>query len=163
MYCPKCSAQNNGEQKYCRRCGLPLTTVQLALEGRADEVIAKYKKGRGSISSSVVILSLTVIGALINIILVPGPWNLYLATLNLVLGLLTALPMIIFGYTRLWQADRLLSSKEQSPRMIDEQSRQIDGSLSAAAITDSLLSRPLTPHSVTERTTLNLGIPKGDR
>ena len=163
MYCPQCSAQNQGEPKYCRRCGLPLTTVQLALEGRADEVIAKYKKGRGSISGSVAALCISSIGALINIILVPGPWNVYLALLNLVMGLLIALPMIITGYTRLRQADRLVSTKEQNRQMIDEPSQQIDGSLSAGAVTDPLLSRPVTPSSVTEQTTLNLKIPNGER
>jgi hypothetical protein len=162
MYCPKCSAQNQAEQKYCRQCGLPLTTVQLVLEGHADEAIAKYKKGRGSISGGVIILSLASIGALINILLVPGPWNGYLATLNLVLGLLIALPMVIAGYTRLSQADRLVSGKDQSRRMIDQQSQQIDASLSAASGADPLLSRPLTPGSVTEQTTLNLKIPEGE-
>ena len=163
MYCPKCSAQNEGEPKYCRRCGLPLTTVQLALEGRADELIAKYKKGRGAISGGVIAPSLACIGALINIFSIPGPWSFYLATLNLVLGILIALPMIIIGYRRLWQADRLLSAKEPSRPMIEEQSEQIDGSLPAAPVTDPLLSRPLPPSSVTEQTTLNLRLPKREQ
>ena len=162
MYCPRCGAQNKAEQKYCRQCGLPLTIVRLALEGQADKAIEKYKKGRDSISGGVITLSLCSIGALINILLTPNPWNLYLATLNLVLGLLIAIPMVITGYKRLSQADRLVRMKDQSQRMIDEQSQQIDGSLSAASVTDPLLSRPLTPRSVTEQTTLNLTIPKGE-
>src|ERR1041384_5229288 len=120
MYCPRCGAQNKAEQKYCRQCGLPLTIVRLALEGQADKAIEKYKKGRDSISGGVITLSLCSIGALINILLTPNPWNLYLATLNLVLGLLIAIPMVITGYKRLSQADRLVRMKDQSQRMIDE-------------------------------------------
>ena len=33
MFCPRCSSQNRLEQKFCRSCGLSLSSVRLAVEG----------------------------------------------------------------------------------------------------------------------------------
>ena len=101
MYCPKCSAQNETEQKYCRQCGLPFTVLNLALEGRVDEAVENYKKSGGSLSFSTIILALCLLGALINLLLIPGPWNVYAVVANSIVGLVIALPMIIAGHVRL--------------------------------------------------------------
>ena len=39
MFCPQCGSENNLEKAYCSRCGLALTAVRLALDGRVDEAI----------------------------------------------------------------------------------------------------------------------------
>jgi hypothetical protein len=39
MYCPQCGSENDPDKKYCRSCGLPLSAVRLALEGRVDAAI----------------------------------------------------------------------------------------------------------------------------
>jgi hypothetical protein len=160
MYCPKCSAQNEAEQQYCRRCGLSLAIVQLALEGRADAAIAQYKKGRSTLSKSVITLSIFAFAALVNPLLVTNPWASYLMLINLVLGLVIALPMAVTGYVRLSRAERLLSTKDQSRRMIEDQSQQSGPTLSPAPVTDPLRSMPLAPNSVTEHTTLKLKSPE---
>lgn len=160
MYCPKCSAQNEAEQKYCRRCGLPLTVVNLALEGRVDEALAQYKKGGGSLSGGTITLGLCLIGALINLILIPGPWNGYAVLANSIIGLVIALPMIITGHVRLSRAKRLLSSENPTHHLMKAESHQPATLLPPAAVTDPLLSPVPIPSSVTEHTTLNLKSPE---
>ena len=39
MFCPLCATENHSERNYCRQCGQPLAAVQLAVDGRVDEVI----------------------------------------------------------------------------------------------------------------------------
>ena len=153
MYCPKCTAQNETEQKYCRHCGLPLTILQLALEGRVDEGVAKYKKGGDLLSGSTITLGLCLFGALINILLIPSPWNVYAVVANSIVGLMVALPMVITGHVRLSRAKRLLSSEDQAHRLMKAESPP-------ARVTDPLLSRIPIPSSVTEQTTLNLKSPE---
>jgi hypothetical protein len=159
MYCPKCSAQNESEQKYCRQCGLPLTILKLALEGRVDEAVAKYKKGGASLSGSTFTLGLCLFGALVNLLLIPGPWNVYAVVANSIIGLLIALPMIITGHVRLSRAKRLLDSEDQAPRLIIAESHRTATLLTAPG-TDPLLSRVPIPSPVTEHTTLNLKSPE---
>jgi len=39
MFCPQCGSENNLEKNYCRQCGLTLSTVRLAMDGRVDNAI----------------------------------------------------------------------------------------------------------------------------
>ncbi|MFN2510584.1 MAG: zinc ribbon domain-containing protein [Pyrinomonadaceae bacterium] len=160
MYCPKCSAQNENEQKYCRRCGLPLSILNLAIEGRVDEAVPQYKKGGDSLSGSTITLGLCLIGALINLLLVPAPWNVYAVVANSIIGLVIALPMIITGHVRLSRAKRLLSLEDPILRSIKAESHRTATLLPPAAVTDPLLSPGPIPSSVTEQTTLNLKSPE---
>lgn len=160
MYCPKCSDQNETEQKYCRRCGLPLTVLKLALEGRVDDAVEQYKKGGGSLSVSTIILAICLLGALINLVLIPGPWNGYAVVANSIVGLVIALPMIITGHVRLSRAKRLLSSEHGAPRLIKAESPETATLLPPATVTDPLSPRVPIASSVTEQTTLNLKSPE---
>jgi hypothetical protein len=100
------------------------------------------------------------LGALVNILLSPIPWNLYLAIGNLVLGLIVAVPMLISGYLNLSRADRALNPEDQSSRSLQTgQQSSKPAALPPALPTDSLLSGSLAPGSVTEQTTLNLRRP----
>ena len=159
MYCPKCSAQNETEQKYCRLCGQPLAVLQLALEGKVDEAVAKYQKGGDSLSGSTIALGLCLFGALINLLLIPSPWNVYAVVANSIVGLVIALPMIISGHVHLSRAKRLLSSEDQAHRLLKAES-QTATLLPSATVTDPLLSRLPIPGSVTEQTTRNLESPE---
>jgi hypothetical protein len=160
MYCPKCGAQNETEQKYCRLCGQPLAVLQLALEGRVDEAVAKYQKGGYSLSGSTIALGLCLFGALINLLLIPSPWNVYAVVANSIVGLVIALPMIISGHVRISRANRLLSSEDQAHRVLKAESHQTETLLPPATVTDPLLSRVPIPGSVTEQTTRNLESPE---
>ena len=160
MYCPKCNAQNETAQKYCRRCGLPLTVIQIVLEGRVDEGLAMYKKGVSSLSGGALISVLCLFGALINMFLIAGPWNGYAVVANSIVGLVIALPMLIAGYVRLSRAKRLLSTEQQDHPLIETESRRTAVLSPTGAVTDPLLSQMPVPGSVTERTTLNLKSPE---
>lgn len=160
MYCPKCSAHNETGQKYCRQCGLPLIMLQLALEGKVDEALAKYKKGGGALSGSTFILGLCLFGALINLFLIPGPWNGYAVVANSIVGLVIALPMIIAGHVRLSRARRLLSSEDQDHHVIKTASHRTATLIPPSNVTDPLVSPVPIPGSVTENTTLNLKSPE---
>jgi hypothetical protein len=69
MYCPKCSVENNLEQKYCRGCGQSLASVRLALEGGVDEAINALRKEQSLaryrvrivISSLLILIAITTI------------------------------------------------------------------------------------------------------
>jgi hypothetical protein len=75
MFCPRCSAENNLEQKYCRQCGLQLTAARIALHGGVDEALARYWWGEGLLAGGSIFLILSVLAALANISLNSGPWN----------------------------------------------------------------------------------------
>jgi zinc ribbon protein len=163
MYCPECSAQNETGQKYCRRCGLPLTVIQLAIEGRVDEALAKYRKGVASLSRGTFILALCLFAALINMFLIPGPWNGYAVVANSIVGLVIAVPMIIAGRVRLSRARHVLSSEDQAHHLIEPEAGRTAALSPLGAITDPLVSQIPIPGSVTEQTTLNLKSPERNR
>ena len=160
MYCPKCSDQNEIGQKYCRRCGLPLTTLQVALEGRVDDALAKYKKGGDALSGSTITMVLCLVGAIINLLLIPAPWNVYAVLANSIIGLMIALPMVISGHVRFSRARRLLSSEDQANRLIKPDSHSTTALSPPSLETDPLPSPVPIPGSVTEQTTLNLKSPE---
>ena len=39
MFCPECGSDNSEDKRYCRKCGLSLSAVQLALDGRLETAI----------------------------------------------------------------------------------------------------------------------------
>lgn len=46
MYCPKCGTQNVDDASFCRGCGVNLSLVPQALEGRAPDAVVEGKRGR---------------------------------------------------------------------------------------------------------------------
>jgi hypothetical protein len=46
MYCPKCGTQNVDDASFCRACGVNLSLVPQALEGRAPAPAVEGKHGR---------------------------------------------------------------------------------------------------------------------
>lgn len=141
---------------YCPRCGLTLAPVRLALEGRAEEAIAKFRKGKESIYGSAMTLGIWSGCALINTLLIPSPWNMYVAGVNLVLGLLIAVPMAVTGYARFSRAERVLDRKGDPGQTLEDHSRQSEMPLPKPSTTNPLFSTTLAPGSVTEQTTRNL-------
>lgn len=69
MFCPHCGSENKLE-KYCRQCGLSLTAVRLALDGRIDEArkICDSDKKLWPFRIRIAIASLLVIIALATIV-----------------------------------------------------------------------------------------------
>ena len=159
MYCPRCSAENNLEQKYCRQCGLQLTAVQIALHGGVVETPARYWRGEGLVAGGSIFLILSVLAALANIFLNSGPWN-YAVIINLLIGLIVTVPMITIGTVRLRRARRALQLKDEPGQLASDYS-QSEKTLSAATHpAERLTSALAVPDSITEGTTRHLTTPK---
>ncbi|MCI0337255.1 MAG: zinc-ribbon domain-containing protein [Acidobacteria bacterium] len=165
MFCPRCSAQNRPEQKFCRQCGLSLPAVRLALEGKIDEAAATIEKDFSKLASGAVTLGIFALIALIS-----SFFSGFNAALNLILGLLIAGPMIYLGLKRLERSIKLIDPKKQAADQIKEpahlvtliQSEHKDLALPPVPDTDPLRSSHV-PGSVTEQTTLNLEQPVHER
>ena len=162
MFCPRCSAENNLEQKYCRQCGLQLTAARIALHGGVDEALAKYWRGEGLVAGGSIFLILSVLVALANIFLNSGPWN-YAVIINLLIGLIVTAPLITIGMVRLRRARRVLQLKDEKGQLASDHS-QDEKTLTASAHTaDRLLSAVEVPNSITEGTTRHLTTPEDKR
>lgn len=157
MYCPRCNTENESEQKYCRRCGLPLAGVRRALDGRAEEALAEYKKGGGALSAAAVILTVCVLVALLNFFLSSEPRG-YGVLINLLVGLLVTLPMIVSGLARVSRAERLLrdNGEDSATPQIREQTNGAESLPPAGQKIDPLEERMSGRNSVTEHTTVKL-------
>jgi hypothetical protein len=162
MFCPRCSAENNLEQKYCRQCGLQLTAARIALHGGVDEALARYWWGEGLVAGGSIFLLLSVLVALANIFLNSGPWN-YAVIINLLIGLIVTVPMITIGMVRLRRARRALQLKDEQGQLASDHSPDEKTLAASAHPTDRLLSAVEVPNSITEGTTRHLTTPEDKR
>jgi hypothetical protein len=162
MFCPRCSAENNLEQKYCRQCGLQLTAARIALHGGVDEALARYWSGEGLLAGGSIFLILSVLVAFANIFLNSGPWN-YAVIINLLIGLVVTLPMITIGMVRLRRARRALQLKDEQGQLASDHPQGEKTLAASAHPTDRLLSAVETPGSITEGTTRLLTTPEDKR
>jgi hypothetical protein len=154
MFCPRCGAQNELEQGYCRQCGQSLSDVRLALEGSAGQSLERLKAsskwigigGTTLIVQALIALSMTILG-----IVLVNPTLSYIAIVNLSIGLAVGLPLIYAGKSNLKRAARLLSkSQTESGHSVPEQTHRPNDLLT----TD--LNKLPVPGSVTENTTFDL-------
>ena len=159
MFCPQCSAENSLEQKYCRRCGLQLAAARISLQGGVGEALTRHKKGQDMLSGGGVTLVIFTLTALANFFLNPGPWS-YGVLINLLLGLVIAVPLMAAGLVCLRRAGRTLHPKDEQGQLAAVQSDGARGLTSSAYSTDRLLSPMGAPDSVTEQTTLHLKSPE---
>ena len=150
MFCPSCATENQPEQKYCRRCGQPLTGVHLALEGRVDEAIKALGIGEKPpsvkyvlLAGALLLLSITTIrslvtGAPLAFLLMPA-WGA-------LLGLLIVLSKRTFELRRV---KRLLNAGVEFKALTANTAASPD-------LTIASNSTAPAPVSVTENTTLDL-------
>lgn len=170
MFCPRCGAENNAEQKYCRQCGQLLAAARLALEGRVSEAAELLRKGESAVQGGVTTLGIFILIAIISALLTGptasiftevsdvGGGKFYLINwvANLILGLLFGLPGIVIGLTRLKRANRILQGQIEPPA---GRSTQPQLQAPPAAMTDRSLAESPAPASVTEHTTYELTPP----
>lgn len=157
MFCPLCNTENEAGRGYCRQCGLSLGGVSLAVSGRAGEALSRYKKGAGALSAGALVLVICVTIAVLNFFLSSEPRN-YGTLINLLVGLVVALPMIIVGTARVSRAGALLKDDKD-----DGATHQIRGRADEPASLppgtrklDPLAESPSAANTVTEQTTLKL-------
>jgi hypothetical protein len=167
MFCPRCSAQNRLEQKFCRNCGLSLPSVRLALEGKVDEAAAELKRSHDTLGPAVGTLGIFILAALANIFFFGWEWG---AVINLVLGALITVGWFHKGFKQMDRVLKTLEGKQQEqdarPAIAStkESISQSDPISQAELLsppvpdTDPILIPP-APGSVAEHTTFELKRP----
>ncbi|HEX8845694.1 MAG TPA: zinc-ribbon domain-containing protein [Pyrinomonadaceae bacterium] len=157
MFCPQCATENQKEQRYCRQCGVPLTAVRLAVEGRVEEALKRYKKSENLISWGLILASIGLVNAGINAFLHAWQSAVFSAGFGLVLGI----TLIVWGLNRLGNASKLLTPPEKDETKTSPVLAQSENAaLPPAPITEELISRPARPPSVVENTTIKLKPPQ---
>jgi hypothetical protein len=154
MYCPKCSVENNLEQKYCRGCGQSLASVRLALEGGVDEAINALRKEQSlaRYRARIVISSLLILIAIATIFTAGrfGISNVQSGAAILIIALILFMKLALKARRAaraldLENPEDVLTSSKASNAVLDEGSTR---SLEPAE------SHP--PSSITEQSTLEL-------
>jgi hypothetical protein len=157
MFCPQCGADNKFEQKYCRRCGLQLAASRISLQGGVGNALTRHRRGEIMFAGGGGTLVIFVLAALANIFLDSGP---YPVLINLLLGLVSAVPLMTAGFVHMRGAGHALNPKDEPGQLVADQSDGGRTLASSAYSTDPLLPPKGTPDSITEQTTLNLRAPK---
>ena len=155
MFCPRCATENKKEQRYCRQCGLTLTNIRLALDGRVDEAIQKYKKSETTLDWGFVILLIGGLNAGINAFF--HAWQP--AIFSGVIGFVVGITLILIGLSRMGHASKILNPAEkkiepETPAL--NQSEYAATALPPAPITEEIKQTPAPPSSVIENTTIKL-------
>ena len=158
MFCPQCGAENSLEQKYCRRYGLQLAAARISLQGGVGPALTRHKKGELLLSSGGLTLVIFIFAAIANIFLDPSSWN-YAVLINLVLGLVIAVPLMVAGSVHLRRAGRALHPKDEHGQLGPDQSQAAGAITSSTYSIDHLVSSVRDPDSVTEQTTRHLKSP----
>lgn len=155
MFCPRCATENKKEQRYCRQCGLTLSTIRLALDGQVDEAIQKYKKSEIVLDWGFVILLIGGLNAGINAFF--HAWQP--AIFSGVIGFVVGITLILIGLSRMGHAGKLLNPPEKK---VEPETHALNESeyaataLPPAPITEEIKQTPAPPPSVIENTTIKL-------
>ena len=149
MYCPDCATLNDSQTRYCRKCGRSLTGVQMALEGRIDDAIEKFKKSEDLLGLGLLIFALTMLGALFMLFF-EGP---RIFSFIVIFGLIVCVPIVLTGLIKVDRVRRLLDQEEDGKQI--GPGNQANNALPARS-TDPLEIVPELRGSVTDRTTLHL-------
>jgi len=165
MFCPKCGAQNDATQSFCRQCGLGLTAVVLAAQGNAAESLAKLKcseKWVGQGIAALVVFTVLALGIASLTFISQEPSLFSIALINLLMGCVIALPVLLLGLRKLKQGTALLSTppvRRLSPNVDSGEETGNPGTMLTTEI-DSDFSLRLNHPSVTEHTTIELSEPR---
>ena len=161
MFCPQCATENDSQQGYCRRCGLPLAGARLALERRFDQALAEVEAARLSLRRArtfvVAALIWSVFAALF--FLFGAPFTTGLAPLIVVICMLLSLASVfgVKGLKRMNLAYRYLSTKEEASGLLLSQVERDRAALLNKSTRGEMDAGVQLPDTVTEHTTLDLG------
>jgi hypothetical protein len=149
MYCPDCATLNDTQTRYCRKCGRSLAGVQMALDGRVEEAISKFKKSEDVLGLGLLVFALCMAGALFMLFLEgPRPFSFIV-----ILGLIVCLPLVLTGLIKVDRVRQLLEDSADA-KQIGPASKT--NNTLPARTTDPLEIVPQLRGSVTDRTTLHL-------
>lgn len=151
MYCPDCATWNDQQTRYCRQCGCSLAGVQLALDVRIDDAIAKFKKSENLLGLGLLVFTLCMLGAFVMLFVGRGPIPFVLAV---IFALLVSVPLMLTGFIKIDRVRRLLdATKAESKKIAVHNS---PNAVRSSRSTDPLELIPEPRGSVTDRTTLHL-------
>ena len=156
MFCPQCGDQNELNQGYCRHCGQPLGSIQLALERRVDEVAAKFRKAEDLLATGLVIFFVAFVGALGSLILSGAIPFVF----SIIIGFLISFPLVLIGLVRIDRLRRLLNPQEENGERVLPPQNQPAVALTEARTTNQLNLKLGARDSVTENTTAKLKTPE---
>ncbi len=168
MFCPKCGVENLAHQAYCSRCGQSLSSLQLALDGRLDDIAARLKASEKMLNIGNAMLGLFVLGGLLIIFvgliswLATGvfspPMGYILAILgNLSLGAVLGVPFTLLGRMRLRGALRQMEESSNAHRLMSDKAHKLREEI---RVRDTSHFEAQIPSSVTEETTVKLRTPE---
>jgi len=152
MYCPKCAAQNESGQHYCRDCGQQLGTVLFALEGRIDQAVSEYKSGTDRLVRSLVPVTFFFI-IFCFMLAVKGLWP-FLAVLLAFIIIMSV--RLVPGISQIKHANELLTPRNNPVQLISNVSGQTDKAIIEEPAIPALQSPGSYKPSVTEHTTHDL-------
>src|SRR5687768_4182616 len=114
MYCPDCGTLNDASPSYCRKCGRSLVGVNLALDGRVEEAITKFKKSEDLLATGLLIFAAFLLGAIVMLFLEgPRPFSF-----SVLLGLLISLPIVLSGLIKIDRVRRLLDRAKAEQKQL---------------------------------------------
>lgn|SRR5262245_31742715 len=119
MYCPRCGAENMSNQQYCRKCGLALPAVALALEGRFQDAIASLDRAQKPLIIGFALLALFFV--IVALTIATDGRVGFANPLSAVGSLTISLPFLIMGAARARQAHRLFHGIEASRSLPESQ------------------------------------------
>ena len=156
MFCPQCGAQNESKQAFCRQCGQPLRSIQLALDRRVDEAVAKFSRAEDLLAAGLLIFCIIFLGAFVSLFLTGSiPF-----VISVILGFLISLPLVLTGLVRIDRVRRTLNPKDEASDKLLEPSAVVDPILPATPTPNQLGLNADVFGSVTEDTTARLKTPK---
>jgi hypothetical protein len=138
------------QTRYCRQCGRSFAGVQLALEGRIDEAVAKFKKSEDLLGLGLLVFALTMLGALLMLFF-EGPRAF---SFIVIFGLIVCVPIVLAGLIKVDRVRRFLDGSESEPKQVGR--NDLANNALPARSTDPLEIVPVPAGSVTDRTTLHL-------
>lgn len=168
MFCPNCGVENLAHQAYCSRCGQSLSSLQLALDGRLDDIAARLKASEKMLNIGNVMLGLFVLSGLLVIFvgliswLATGkfspPIEYILTILSMFsLGAVLGAPFTLLGRIRLRGALREMEESSNAHRLMSDKAHKLREQIGVA---DTSSFETQMPKSVTEETTAKLRTPE---
>ncbi len=162
MFCPRCATENHAEQRFCRRCGLAMPAVRLALEAHMDEALPLMRRGQAVLEWSTLALFIGLLNGFINAYI--GAWSS--AAFSVVVALLISLVLLVVGKKKIRRANRLMqpSPQQSAPAALDDGAAHSAASvLPEASEQDAPQAVPPQSASVADDTTLKLRTTKRPR